>query len=180
MREVFTPANVLTMLRIALIVPLVYLLWVSEARWAALILFGLASITDFFDGYLARKRNEHTKLGQLLDPIADKGLVISILFIYVLQDIIPTSWLVVLVVKELLLLIGGAILLGGGRDVVAARPLGKWATGILLVGMLVAMAGFEELGRWVMGTGILLSLGAGVDYALVVVSQGKAQKVDAK
>lgn len=166
------------MLRIALIVPLVYLLWVSEARWAALLIFALASITDFFDGYLARKRNEHTMLGQLLDPIADKGLVISVLVVFVLQYIIPLSWLIALVVKELVLLVGGAILLGGGRKVVAARPLGKWATGILLVGMLLVIAGFQELGRWVMGAGILLSLGAGVDYAWVVLSQGKGRKLN--
>ena len=168
------------MLRIALIVPLVYLLWATEAQWAALLLFALASVTDFFDGYLARKRNEHTMLGQLLDPIADKGLVISVLVVFVLQQIIPLSWLIVLALKELLLLAGGAILLGGGRKVVAARPLGKWATGILLVGMLVAIAGFPEIGRWVMGVGILLSLGAGVDYAWVVLNQGRAQKLNAR
>lgn len=180
MRKVFTPANVLTMLRIALIVPLIYLLWATEAQWATLLLFALASITDFFDGYLARKRNERTMLGQLLDPIADKGLVISVLVVFVLQDIIPVAWLVVLALKELFLLVGGAILLGGGREVVAARPLGKWATSVLLVGMLAAIGGFEDIGRWIIGAGILLSLGAGVDYAWVVVNQGRIAKLNAK
>lgn len=173
MREVFTPANVLTMLRIVLIVPLVYLLWVSEARWGALLVFGLASVTDFFDGYLARKRNEYTLFGQLLDPIADKVLVISVLIVFVLQQVIPISWLLVLVGKELMLLAGGAILLRGGREVVPARTLGKWSTGIIFVGMLLIMATFESFGRLVMGTGILLSLGAGVDYARVVLQQTK-------
>lgn len=170
-REVFTPANVLTMLRIALIVPLVYLLWATEARWAAVLVFGLASITDFFDGYLARKRNEFTMLGQLLDPIADKALVIAVLTVYVLQKVIPISWLLVLVAKELVLLAGGAILLARGHTVVPARQLGKWSTGILLVGMLVIMAGAQGFGRGVMALGVILSLGAGIDYGWVVLRQ---------
>ncbi|MEI8295075.1 MAG: CDP-diacylglycerol--glycerol-3-phosphate 3-phosphatidyltransferase [Alphaproteobacteria bacterium] len=75
--------NVLTLLRIALI-PIVIIAFFHDSpfnRWLAAIVFFLACLTDFFDGYLARLWAQTSRVGQLLDPIADKLLVISTLFL---------------------------------------------------------------------------------------------------
>lgn len=167
MQTILTPANLLTMLRVVLIVPLIYLLWTGDSGWAPLVLFGVAALTDVLDGRLARSRNETTLFGQLLDPIADKALVISIFVVYVLQGVIPVAWLVLLAGKELMLLLGGALLLQTGRTVVPARFLGKAATAVLLTGIAVIMLGQPDAGSWIVGAGVIVSLAAGVDYVRV-------------
>lgn len=167
MQEVLTLANLLTLLRMLLIVPLIYLLWTGGSPWGAALLFGVAAITDVLDGYVARRRNETTMLGQLLDPIVDKALVIAIFIVYVLQGVIPITWLILLAGKEMMLLLGGALLLQSGRTVVPARFLGKAATAILLVGIAGLIVGYEEVGRWIVGGGVIVSLAAGVDYVRV-------------
>ena len=77
--------NLLTLARIMIIPLLVALLFINEpvARWAACALFTVAAITDYFDGYLARHRNEVSALGRFLDPIADKLLVAAVILMLV-------------------------------------------------------------------------------------------------
>ena len=77
--------NLLTLLRIVIIPILVPLFYLDGAypRWLACGLFGLAAITDYFDGYLARHRNEVSPLGRFLDPIADKLLVAAVILMLV-------------------------------------------------------------------------------------------------
>jgi CDP-diacylglycerol--glycerol-3-phosphate 3-phosphatidyltransferase len=75
----FTLANKLTFLRLFLIIPFMTFMLLDSmvAKWVAFIIFVTASLLDYFDGVCARKRNEMTKLGALLDPIADKLLVVT-------------------------------------------------------------------------------------------------------
>ena len=72
--------NILTLTRIFLAAVIFLLLMSPDGYLLALILFFLAGITDYFDGYLARKYNEVSQLGEILDPIADKILILFVLF----------------------------------------------------------------------------------------------------
>lgn len=77
----------------------------SFLNWIALILYTLACLTDFFDGYLARKYNFETKFGQFLDPVADKILVTSVIFILVAVDKINGFFIypaLIIIVREIL------------------------------------------------------------------------------
>jgi CDP-diacylglycerol--glycerol-3-phosphate 3-phosphatidyltransferase len=100
-----TTPNYLTLLRIAFVPTVIGALWVKTPLWdfIAAVLFGLASITDYFDGYLARKYKIETVYGKLMDPLADKFLVICTLIM--LQDLGRMSAIVVmlLVCRELTL-----------------------------------------------------------------------------
>lgn len=166
--NVFTLANMLTLLRLILCGPIFYLLWSGGDRWLTFALFVIAAGTDLLDGYAARSRGEISSLGKVLDPVADKLLVVGTLLALALSGVIPMWWLITLTLKELALLLGGLILLGKAHRVVASRMLGKVSTVVLLAGIIGVLIGWDSLGRALVGTGILLSLGAGVDYLLLL------------
>ena len=86
-------SNFLTLIRIAVIPIIVLCIYLKSPifGWTAFILFCLASITDYFDGYIARIRNEVTNFGTFLDPIADKLLVASVILILTSKNII-SDW----------------------------------------------------------------------------------------
>ena len=83
-------SNILTIIRIAIIPIIVLCIYLTNPYfgWIAFILFCLAGITDYFDGYLARLRNEVTNFGTFLDPIADKLLVAAVILILTSKGVI--------------------------------------------------------------------------------------------
>src|ERR1700747_16202 len=128
------PADQLTVAR-ALSVPIVVVLYAwrfeNHAYWATAI-FCLAMTTDFFDGKLARRRGRSSALGSLLDPIADKVLVLGTMVMLVGLDVVPAWMIAAIVVREVLItgLRQAAIERG---IVIAARDLGNlktWAQAI--------------------------------------------------
>lgn len=179
-RGIFTLANGVTLLRLLLTWPAGYLIitGVGTANVAALAIFLGAALSDGLDGYLARSRNETSKVGQLLDPVVDKVLGITVFAALVLKGALPAWALWVLVGKETLLLLGGLFMLGVRKDVVAARSLGKVTTVVLFFGIALILAGFGSVGRSLTLVGVALSVVAGVDYAILAlrssVSAGKA------
>jgi CDP-diacylglycerol--glycerol-3-phosphate 3-phosphatidyltransferase len=102
-------ANLLTIFRILLIAPFLYL--INQGQFgAALLIFFIASLTDFFDGYVARKFNQQSKLGQTLDPLADKILTTASFIVMALPrsnfPSIPV-WLAVAVIgRDVIILLG--------------------------------------------------------------------------
>ena len=118
--EVWNLPNALTLLRIFLVPFLVVVLLTrfSGREYAGLAIFLVAAITDFFDGYIARKRNQMTRLGALLDPIADKLLMATAFVVLAYVKILPV-WLAVLVISRDLFILTGSVLIlllhGEGR-----------------------------------------------------------------
>ncbi len=94
-------ANKLTIFRILLVPLFVYLLYgqTSAMRYGALAVFIVAALTDFVDGYVARRFNQITNLGKLLDPVADKILVVSALIAFVDLAEIP-GWVVIVIISR--------------------------------------------------------------------------------
>lgn len=147
-KKIFTVPNILSLLRIILIVPSVYYILV-ENYIVAVILFIVSGITDMFDGIIARKLNQITKLGQILDPIADKLTLAAVVTSISIKfpEIIPIA--VILVIKEIMMLTFGIILLNRNITSLSARWYGKVATvlfyvsGIVIVG-LKALFGYSD------------------------------------
>ncbi len=101
--EIWNIPNTLTLFRIALIIPFLIFLFMDswQAKLVSLIIFVLASITDFFDGLLARKLNQKTKFGNFMDPLADKLFVGAALIALpsLQQDLFP-FWMVFLILSR--------------------------------------------------------------------------------
>ena len=140
--------NLITVLRIAA-APVLILLLDSEAYELALIVFLLAGISDGLDGFIAKKFNFESKFGAMLDPIADKILLVSSFVMLTLTGHLP-FWLLVIVAFRDVLIIGGYLVLVMLREPVEMRPsvLSKLNTvfQICLVGLVLAqLAGWVEL-----------------------------------
>jgi cardiolipin synthase (CMP-forming) len=131
--------NLLTLSRILSVPLLVALLW-NPGFWqsaAAFVLFCLAGLTDYLDGYLARAQGTVSKLGQFLDPIADKIMVASVIVMLLAFDII-TSWHVLAALIILLREIAVSGLrefLAAGRVSMPVSNLAKWKTAFQMIAL---------------------------------------------
>lgn len=129
--------NKLTVFRIFLI-PVCLLLWALRLPAAAACVFALAAVTDFLDGYIARKYRLVTDFGKFADPVADKLLVLTAL-IFLTADGYIAAWIVCLVAARELAVDGLRLVAAGKGNVVAAGWLGKIKTNLQLILVLCAM-----------------------------------------
>nr|WP_233551000.1 CDP-alcohol phosphatidyltransferase family protein [Cryobacterium melibiosiphilum] len=141
--------NVLSLLRLLLVPVFLYLL--AEGHDAgALLVLAFSSATDFLDGYIARRFNQITRLGQLLDPAADRLYIFAALIGLALRDLVPW-WLVAVVVgRDVFMLVVGVVLANYGFGPLPVHLLGKIATFCLFYALPVIMLGqaFPELAWW--------------------------------
>jgi cardiolipin synthase (CMP-forming) len=173
-------ANILTMSRIAAIPAIVGLMFLQDLvwHWVALGLFALACITDFFDGYVARRLHQISRLGRFLDPIADKLVVAAILLVLVsIRHIDGWSVLAALIILCREILVSGLReFLAELRVGVPVSTLAKWKTTVQMValGFLLVAKPTSELpiNAMLIGEGLLwlaaiLTLVTGYDYMTI-------------
>ena len=134
-----TLANRLTILRI-LMTPVIIVLLLYKQVGAAMTLFVLAGITDGLDGFVARSRGQRTDLGMVLDPVADKLLLMSTVIVLSILKELPW-WFAIIVVSRDVILIGGTFILYMfvGRVSLPPSWLGKLTTGFQILTVLLAM-----------------------------------------
>lgn len=152
--------NILTLSRIV-VIPVIFLsMYIHSAFWSMLaaVLFIVAAITDYFDGYLARSRNETSAFGRLLDPIADKLLVVSALAVILANNMVsPISYIPVVVILCREILVSGLReFLAEVRVGMPVTRLAKWKTAFQMTALSLIMVGycFHTLGvilLWVAG-----------------------------
>ena len=125
---IFIP-NLLSIVRIGLIYPILNSVYIGEYL-VGLIYFLAASLTDALDGFLARKMNWFTELGKILDPIADKLLVIGTIFVLWANNFIPIYVFTILIGRDVLILLGAAMHMSLiTNDAPSPNILGKITTG---------------------------------------------------
>ena len=152
---------------------------VSIANFINFILFILASLTDFFDGYLARKLNQVTTFGKFADPLADKMLVLTSLLILMMQNpsahfgsvalpIVPLWATAIILIRELM--VSGIRLVAAQKgDVIAAGMAGKVKTFVTMIAICFAFLagignGFAILSLVLIYLSVLLTIYSGVVY----------------
>lgn len=177
-RHALALPNILTYGRLAAVPVVVGLLqWPQEhwMRWAALSVFIVAGVTDFFDGYLARAWAQQSSLGQMLDPIADKLLVSAALMMVVADQTIAgwTIWAAIIILCREILVSGLREYLAGLEVPVPVSAIAKWKTALQLValGFLIAgrageavMPGTVSVGCALLWIAAVLTLYTGWDY----------------
>lgn len=129
---------------------------VTIESFITLIIFLIASFTDFLDGYLARKNNLVTTFGKFLDPIADKLLVLSALIMLVEQGIIP-GWIPIIIAAREFIVSGIRMLAAGDGKVIAASWYGKVKTVSQMVAISLA---FLSTNTFMQFTSVEMSTGA--------------------
>jgi CDP-diacylglycerol--glycerol-3-phosphate 3-phosphatidyltransferase len=155
-------------------VPLVVLLYAwdfSQNEYWATAVFCIAMATDWLDGKIARRRGTTSSLGSLLDPIADKVLVLAVL-VMLIEDGVWPAWMVAAIVARELLVSGLRLAAIERGVVLAARDLGKlktWAQAIAaaLGGFAAAGAWSVSVGWWALLVALVLTWVSGLDYARV-------------
>ena len=174
--------NLLTYARI-LAVPVIVLCFFVEgrlqssdfARWTAFGLFAVASITDYLDGYLARIWNQTSNIGRMLDPIADKLLVASVLLLMAADGTIAgwTIWAAIIILCREMLVSGLREYLADLKVSVPVTRIAKWKTTIQMVAIGLLLAGpagdkvlpyTTELGIGMLWIAAIITMYTGYDY----------------
>ena len=138
-------ANKLTMLRVVLIPFFIAALMADphgNGRWVALAIFIIASLTDFADGYVARKFNMITNFGKFMDALADKMLVCSALICLVEIGLIP-AWIVIVIVCRDFAISGFRLVAATTGKVIAANYWGKFKTASQMVMICLLIANIQ-------------------------------------
>lgn len=165
--------NQLTVARLFLSFVFVALLSLNEIahfRTAALIVFVLAAITDFLDGYLARKHSLVTNFGKLMDPLADKILMCAGFVLLTRLELIP-AWIVIAILSREFLVTGLRLLASAEGVVLAAENLGKYKTVsqiVTVIYFLVFLASSEPAFAWMKGLFENKVLGVGILGAILI------------
>jgi len=131
--------NLISLLRIFLMPLFLYLIFQPERsmKFAALIVFSIASLTDFFDGWSARKLKQESELGKFLDPLTDKVLVISTLVAFLLIDYLIPLWMIIVIIgRDVLVTVMRYIAVKKGMSIRTSR-FGKIKTAFQMISILV-------------------------------------------
>ena len=145
--------TLITMSRIV-IIPL-FIIVTPVNNLAGALIFGLASLTDFLDGYVARKSGKVTKFGIILDPLADKFLVIAALV--VLVDMARVSvWIAVIIIVREFLVTGLRVVALSKDIVIKAEMGGKLKTGFQITAIIFLILGWDVLGIDFFDIGVIL------------------------
>src|SRR5438876_7329761 len=166
--EIWNLPNSLTLFRIFLVPFLVVVLLTKFSDFVGLAIFLVAALTDYFDGYFARKLNRTTRLGALLDPIADK-LLMSAAFISLVELGLARAWMVVIIIGREFAVSGLRAIAAQHGVTIAASPLGKTKTVMQVVAISLLIIAYElgefrftsEIALWLV---MLFALVSGVDY----------------
>jgi cardiolipin synthase len=185
-QQLGTVPNLLSLLRLAL-VPVFLVLILNGRNVEAIIVLAVASITDYLDGYFARKLKQETRLGQLLDPAADRLYIFATLIGLAIVGYIPLWLTIVVIARDLILLFTYPILASRGYGPLPVHYLGKAGTFALLYSfpLLLIAAAFPDISLFVLPVawafalwGIGLYWWAGFVYLAQVRSVVKSSSAD--
>jgi cardiolipin synthase len=157
--RVFTVPNALSLLRLVM-VPVVVALLLARSDGLAAAFFVLAAVTDFLDGRLARRAGP-TRLGQILDPVADRLMLSSVAVVLAVRGLLP-AWAVAILVGRDLLALVGSLLIGSK---IRVNRVGKAATAVLMAAVaIVVIVPGAVVGEIMFYAGFGLSIAAGLMY----------------
>jgi cardiolipin synthase (CMP-forming) len=174
-----TVPNAVTLVRLLLMPVCAYLLATGRYGWG-IALTAVVGSTDWVDGWLARRTGQVSRLGQLLDPLADRLLIASVAIALVVREVVPWQAAVLLVARDLVLLCGWPLLKRRGIEPPEVIFLGKAATLVLLFALPVLTLGAtgvavadaaRVIGLLLLWAGVVMYYLAGAVYVRMVLEQ---------
>ena len=142
--KILTIPNLFSFLRIILIIIAGCQLY-NHNNINAFIIYLTAIITDFFDGFFARKLNQISELGKILDPLADKLMVISAVLILLLQHRMPLWFVIIVVIRDILILLGGLYAKTKIKFIIPSILIDKIAAVFLMITFVLNILNFEYI-----------------------------------
>ena len=164
--------NKLTVLRM-IMVPFFIAAFMSGKYLIALVLFAAASLTDFFDGQIARKYNLVTNFGKIMDPLADKILVYSALCLFLENDFIK-GWMLIIILAREFIIAGMRTVAASEGKVLAAGMSGKLKTALQMFAVCIMMLGLSipsnqyifDVGYYVFLASLAMTVYSGCEYVI--------------
>ena len=161
--------NLLSLLRIGLLPFVVLCLKAGQNRWA-LGLMLLAAATDYFDGLLARRLNQVTESGKMIDPLADKVCVTTMVIALWLWRGFPL-WAVVLIVgRDLMIVVGGLLIMKKRKMVPVSNRAGKWAVTVMAATIICYTMDWQPWGLYLLYGSVVMTVVSGILYLKVLTS----------
>ena len=139
--RVFTIPNIISFVRLLTIPVFLWLVWRGGYDITALVVLIAAVSTDFVDGLVARKLGQVSKLGQLLDPLADRLFIAAAVVALAMREVVPVWLVVIVVLRDVLLGVGALFLSRYGAGILPVKWMGKWATFALLASLPLFLLG---------------------------------------
>lgn len=166
-----TTASKITLVRVAFIPVFMVFMYLSQGAanswqlWVSLAIFIVASLTDYIDGYIARKYKQVSDFGKFLDPLADKLLVIAAMTMFCQWNIFP-AWALMIVLTREFAVTGLRLVAVGNGTVIAAGKSGKFKTASTMIGLCVMMAfpQFEILNWIIIAVIVFTTVYSGTEY----------------
>jgi CDP-diacylglycerol--glycerol-3-phosphate 3-phosphatidyltransferase len=159
--KVLTLANVISMLRAAAAIPIIYTLNYPEMRAITAGIVLLAILSDALDGYFARKAHQVTHVGMWLDPIADFILITAVVLYLVILEIFPLWFFTFYIVRHFLIAVPALYFANTGQYILHSNWWGKWTTGITALTVFLHIFEFDSiwwLKPFTLYTALILSL----------------------
>ncbi len=169
MNKIFTIANVITTFRILLTPLFIYFLFTQHTYFKifALLIFIIASVTDAYDGYIARKYSTVSNLGKFLDPLADKILMSAAFISFVVLNLIPL-WMVILVILRDFVITGLRIAMSAKNMTMETRNSAKIKTGVQ-IGVVCFILVYIITQEWKIFLGIAPYIKVVKDYYVIYI-----------
>ena len=172
-KEINTASNYLSIFRLLLTIPIYYFVLRIEtttgARGWSLILLGVAGLTDYLDGWLARKYNKITEFGKLIDPLADKVLVAVVVLALFNSDQIPDYYFWIIILRDAVIFVGGMLLSKKIGRILPSNLLGKITVFFISLYLFWVIIGFNSpilLGQILFYLSIALSFASVIGYGI--------------
>lgn len=167
--------NILTIFRL-LLIPIFVIVFTSpdsNSLLLSIMVFLVAGFTDFLDGYIARKYKLITKAGIVLDPLADKLMLITVLTCLVLKSYIPSWILIVIACKEIFMILCGVFLYKKGT-VIPSNIFGKLSTLFFYISIFI-LAFDKSIGKYLLYFSVASAIVALINYTFVYANNKKIE-----
>ncbi len=176
--------NVLTVSRLLFLPIIAYFLQkqTTQGDWLAFLFIFFAGISDFFDGFAARKLKQVSETGKMLDPLMDKMLVGIIMLLLAAYKGLPYWYVWLVILRDLLILVASLYLIKQIRNIAQSNMLGKLTLTSYLIVIMLYTIGFTPLDRWFMWASVVLIPASVINYFRVyhehLVKRQRAAKLE--